>query len=218
MTEQWQYIPDTDNEAEVSNLGEVRHKGNRLPQEVRKGYLSVKIPNLGIRKVHRLVAHAFCPQREGCRVVNHLDFNKLNNRAENLEWVTEMENRRHYYESLNHSDGTPLTWDTVRKLRHERKGRSIAELGSEFCLDPLLVANILSYETWRELIPKGLRHYDRELDKKKSHSKAKKPPKKYTPQRGQAQSDQQQQCPRQRPGPDPTRSRRSHPLWEAQPA
>lgn len=35
--------------------------------------------------VHRLVALAFCNKPEGCNVVNHLDENKLNNNANNLE-------------------------------------------------------------------------------------------------------------------------------------
>ena len=42
--------------------------------------------------VHRLVAEAFCPNPNGYTIVHHKDENKLNNRADNLEWVTSQEN------------------------------------------------------------------------------------------------------------------------------
>lgn len=46
-------------------------------------------------KVHTLVANAFCEKREGAGEVNHIDGNKHNNAASNLEWVTSSENKAH---------------------------------------------------------------------------------------------------------------------------
>ena len=45
--------------------------------------------------VHRLVAKAFIPNPKNLREVNHIDGNKLNNAASNLEWVTTRENQIH---------------------------------------------------------------------------------------------------------------------------
>lgn len=64
----------------------------------RHGYQKVALTTTGKTKlcsVHRLVALAFVPNPEGKPEVNHRDLDKLNNRAENLEWMTHAENLAH---------------------------------------------------------------------------------------------------------------------------
>lgn len=51
--------------------------------------------------VHRLVANAFLEKPDGATEVNHKDGNKHNNHVENLEWVTQRENRYHAIEQLH---------------------------------------------------------------------------------------------------------------------
>ena len=66
-----------------------------------KGYLNVHLRNdAGERKttqVHRLVALTYVANPFCKPQVNHLDGNKANNRADNLEWATGSENIRHAY-------------------------------------------------------------------------------------------------------------------------
>jgi hypothetical protein len=52
--------------------------------------------------VHRLVATYFLKQpAPNQTIVGHLDYNKLNNRAYNLKWMTQEENSRHQQNSPN---------------------------------------------------------------------------------------------------------------------
>ena len=87
----------------VSNRGDVfsENKGrwSKLsPYIDRNGYPTVDLGRDGTPKnvrVHRLVADAFIPNTEQKPMVNHLDHDKQNNMATNLEWVTAKENIHH---------------------------------------------------------------------------------------------------------------------------
>ena len=46
---------------------------------------------------HRVIASIFCEREPGKDYVNHIDGNKDNNRADNLEWVTKSENTLHSF-------------------------------------------------------------------------------------------------------------------------
>ncbi len=103
--EAWKDIKGFEGLYRVSNTGKVFsvRRGIELkPKTDRYGYKAVTLWN-GInnhRTVHRLVADAFVEREDGCNVVNHIDCNKLNNNADNLEWTTVKGNTRHAYENL----------------------------------------------------------------------------------------------------------------------
>ena len=59
-------------------------------------YMVFHTPQKKSRRVHNLICTAFHgPKPSKSHVVNHIDFNKSNNKPENLEWVTQRENVKH---------------------------------------------------------------------------------------------------------------------------
>ena len=106
----WKPIEGYEGLYEVSNLGRVksleRYVGKRhhikekyLTNDVnQKGYCRVLLSMNGKAKhyaVHRLVAEAFIPNKQNKPQINHIDGNKANNCATNLEWCTASENLIH---------------------------------------------------------------------------------------------------------------------------
>ena len=62
------------------------------------GYYYVNLSKNGKpynKKVHRLVAQAFIVNPDNKPCINHIDENKTNNHASNLEWCTYKENNNH---------------------------------------------------------------------------------------------------------------------------
>lgn len=93
---------------EVSSLGNIRKATTKRPLKSRltfgEKYLIAGLRFPGAtgnkvkpKRVHRLVALAFCERPDGKNHVNHKDGNRLNNRADNLQWTTQKENNHHSY-------------------------------------------------------------------------------------------------------------------------
>jgi len=115
ITEVWKDIKGYEGRYQVSNMGRVKslertfidkigRKRSRKERILRSGqdhygYLLVKLYNgsgTGKNfKVHRLVCEAFHENPENKPCVNHIDENKTNNTANNLEWCTVAENNKH---------------------------------------------------------------------------------------------------------------------------
>lgn len=114
MQLEWRDVVGYEGLYEVSNDGRVRTVGHVTnnheipPKELgvrtykNQRYARVRLYKNGVPKdymVHRLVAQAFVPNPDNKPQVNHLDGDRSNNSAENLEWCTASENQRHAYET-----------------------------------------------------------------------------------------------------------------------
>lgn len=110
MEETWKAIKGYEGLYEVSSTGKVRtlpHKTNgvsvpgvELKANMYKGhrYIRLRLYKNGVSKdymLHRLVAQAFVPNPYNKPYINHIDGNRENNSASNLEWCTQAENNRH---------------------------------------------------------------------------------------------------------------------------
>ena len=149
-SEIWKDVVGYEGLYQVSNLGRVksyahlvncRGGGKRIqPSKMLTccfdgKYYHVTLFKNNVRKVclvHRLVASAFVDNPLCKQQINHIDGNKKNNVASNLEWVTQRENIKHAYRiGLNtpHDGGTSkpiLAYDTNGNFVREYKSTNEA--------------------------------------------------------------------------------------------
>lgn len=105
-----------------------------LPQKVSSGYLGVVVGGK-MTYIHRLVATAFpeicgCPDNDKTQV-NHLNEDKTDNRAENLQWITAAGNVK-YSLDLHKPERDAAKIEKLQiaraKLQEERAARKAARL------------------------------------------------------------------------------------------
>lgn len=171
----WKPIKNYEGIYEVSNLGRVRRirpfpgatfKGRILkPCRANNEYHVVNLCDNCKQKVfliHRLVAAAFVGQCPEGKEVNHKNGNRLDNRAENLEYMTRKENIIHAsksqrYLSANKSKGhigstnclARFTEETVRKIKSELIHKhSVSKLAKMFNVHKTAIYRIKNGNTW----------------------------------------------------------------------
>lgn len=157
----WKDVIGYSNLYQINELGEIRScKGNIKKQNViNSGYLVVDLYKNNIRHtllVHRLVAQVFIPNPDNLEVVNHIDGNKLNNKASNLEWCD-------YTSNLNHARKNnlrPKEWQYQGKLTKEEVleipklvewGLSKAEIARTLGVNIGVIKHIFKGDTYFDL-------------------------------------------------------------------
>lgn len=170
--ETWLPVREFPDHYEISSHGRLRrtkpYHGNglgqiRKPQIARNGYItySISIANrVFMRMAHRLVADAFLgPIPDGMQV-NHIDGDKANPRLENLEIVTNGENRAHSYRQLGVKPNkavetnvnAKLTWPIVDAIRAEYAagGTSHSKLAAKYGVNRMTIMRVLLQRAWRD--------------------------------------------------------------------
>lgn len=131
---------------QISNLGKIRSvdtyknhsnqygkcgtrfvKGKILKTQISNSGYEFIVLRLNNKKknysIHRLVASYFLKNPNNYKYVNHIDGNKLNNNAENLEWCTQSHNVKESYRLGLQKPYTPpmmfnyVPWNKGKKLK-----------------------------------------------------------------------------------------------------
>lgn len=168
--EKWIPVKGYEEHYEVSNYGRVRNiprtvqmscKGGQYisestinhPTNNNKGYGRVflsKYNKVTTKYVHRLVAENWCKNPFHYNEVNHIDGNKSNNKAKNLEWVSRRQNCIHARRTglfiPSPSKLSARMVDDIVLLR--KNGVKRQDVADKYGINPANVSGITSGKTW----------------------------------------------------------------------
>lgn len=183
MSELWKDVAGYEGIYQVSNMGNVKSldryvnhsrsksgkklsKGKILSKQIdRGGYSTVYFSVSGKgqhKKVHRLVCEAFSGKEDGKTLVNHIDGNKGNNAADNLEWCTSKYNINHAVDNGLFYIGEKAR-DNILKEKEVLEIRSnvvnsYTELAKIYGVSKATIADVKKFRSWKWL--GGKEHID----------------------------------------------------------
>jgi hypothetical protein len=142
---------------EITSDGRILSCGVDMRPSMKSGYPRVVLRKDGrghSKYLHRLVAEAFVANPLCKPEVNHIDGDKRNNRASNLEWVTRQENERHSRWCLGNNIGenhghAKLTSNNILEIRQSQKSQRV--LGGIFGVSQSLIGAIKNRKIWRHI-------------------------------------------------------------------
>lgn len=160
--EVWKDVVGYDGKYQVSCLGRIKSLYKRRSSRIlsqkndRDGYLSICLCKNNMKKhfrTHRLVCDSFIENPSSLPVVNHINGIKNDNRVENLEWTSVLENIRHSWKTglSNRKIGennfhSKLTEKIVLEIRSSSLSRK--ELANTYKVSPELIGLVINRKSW----------------------------------------------------------------------
>lgn len=130
------------------------------------GYDVINVKSSGKRHftkyLHKVVAQLFVENPENKEFVIHLDYNKLNNKANNLKWATQSELTKHHFNNLEvilskekrkiNQPYTKLTEGKVRLIKRKifdpNRRTRLKMIAKQFGISEMQLWRIKSGENW----------------------------------------------------------------------
>lgn len=177
MIEEWKQIPWMPEGYVASSFGRIRrpairreyirngrpHADHLMPKVLAgektsaKGYLRVNLGNK-TQQVHRVIAAVFIENPLKKPQINHKNGIKTDNRVENLEWVTNQENRDHAVKHGLHAMGDDCSRklcsgdiDRIRDLA--ACGELQNRIGQHFGVQQQAISKVITGIAWRHVRP-----------------------------------------------------------------
>lgn len=143
----------------LKKRGFYKQKEKLLKQKITKfGYKTTRLWKNNKGKdvlVHRLVAETFISNKFNKPQVNHKDGNKLNNNANNLEWMTSSENLKHAFKTgLKSLVGNKHNNRKLSQVKVNNIRKSILKnivLAKKYRVSPATICLIRKNKLWKQL-------------------------------------------------------------------
>lgn len=162
MEEVWKPVPSLQGRYEASSLGRFRKVGGKIhAATIAKGGYAITTAFLNKKSItvciHRAVCEAFHGLSAPDHEVNHLNYDRSDNRPDNLEWLSRKDNvkysRERYARGSTHYRAK-LDEATVKEIREkliEAQYGAIRRVAREYGLHVRTVFRIKDRETWKHI-------------------------------------------------------------------
>jgi len=166
-TEIWENIHSYNGRYKISNLGNIKSITKRTEKMLKNWFNHDKYfwvnlcknNNRIARSVHELVAEHFISKTDGKNIVRHINFNRQDNRVENLEWTTHAENCKYSYDAGRFPTlgrkgelcpSSKLKQNEVDEIRRLYKAGGIFqyEIAQKYEISQTSVSEIINNITW----------------------------------------------------------------------